>query len=164
MTAVVDHATRAELKHKVISTDSHVDVPGDEIAKRVPEEFREKIALIRLSEDDAEDAAVVKMRKRMERMMAKMDEEDLERNRAGGWDPELRIRDQDREGVHGEVYHGGAVLESHDVLPVEEGLSAARNRRVEGSSPSRRCAETHRSADESAARMSGRSRPATVPV
>ncbi len=32
--------TRVELKHKVISTDSHVDVPAGELAKRAPKEFQ----------------------------------------------------------------------------------------------------------------------------
>jgi predicted TIM-barrel fold metal-dependent hydrolase len=127
MSTVTDTTTRAQLKHKVISTDSHVDVPGDEIAKRVPEEFREKIALIRLSEDDAEDAAVAKMRKRMERMMAKMDEEDLERSRAGGWDPELRIRDQDREGVHGEVIFGPLFFDNSPDPRIDLAISRAFN-------------------------------------
>ncbi len=106
MTAVTSD-TRVALKHKVISTDSHVDVPAGELAERAPKEFQDKIARVRLSEDDLDDdAAAAKARRRTERMMAQMDEEDLERSRAGGWDPELRIRDQDREGVHGEVIFG----------------------------------------------------------
>src|SRR5690348_14750810 len=102
MTMVAEHAPRTGMKHKVISTDSHVDVPDGELAKRAPKEFRDKVALVRFSEEELDDEqAKAKARRRMERMMAQMDEEDLERNRAGGWDPELRIHDQDREGVLG---------------------------------------------------------------
>ncbi len=39
-------------------------------------------------------------------MTAKMNAEDLERIRHGGWDPALRIEDQDLEGVFGEVVFG----------------------------------------------------------
>ena len=127
MTRTEDSPVGTALKYRVISTDSHVNVPGDELAQRIPAEFREKIALIRLSEEDADDAMVAKMRKRMERMMAKMDEEDLERSRAGGWDPELRIRDQDREGVRGEVIFGPLFFDNSPDPRVDLAISRAFN-------------------------------------
>ena len=78
-------------KYQVISTDSHVDVPFGELAQRAPKEFREKIALVNLSEESPDPEQARKAQRRAERMMAKMNEEDLERTRHGGWDPELRV-------------------------------------------------------------------------
>src|SRR5436309_134576 len=127
MTTTTDDPVRVVLKHKVISTDSHVDVPAGELAKRAPKEFRDKISLVRFSEDDLDDAAAAKARRRMERMMAQMDEEDLERSRAGGWDPELRIRDQDREGVHGEVIFGPLFFDNSPDPRVDLAISRAFN-------------------------------------
>ena len=60
-------------------------------------------------------------------MMAQMDEEDLERSRAGGWDPELRIRDQDREGVHGEVIFGPLFFDNSPDPRIDLAISRAFN-------------------------------------
>ena len=90
-------------KYQVISTDSHTDVPFGELAKRAPKEFREKIDRVRLFEDDPDSEVARKAKRRRERMMAQMNEEDLERIRHGGWDPALRVKDQDQEGILGGV-------------------------------------------------------------
>jgi predicted TIM-barrel fold metal-dependent hydrolase len=115
------------LKHKVISTDSHVDVPAGELAKRAPKEFRDKVAMVRLSEDDLDEAAKAKALRRMERMMSKMDDEDRERTRAGGWEPDVRIKDQDREGVWGEVIFGPLFFDNSPDPELDLSISRAFN-------------------------------------
>jgi predicted TIM-barrel fold metal-dependent hydrolase len=110
---------------KVISTDSHVNFPADELVKRVPKDLKEKIPEVRISEDPESEAAQ-RAKRRMERIRAKMDEEDLERHRAGGWQPELRVKDQERDGVYGEVVFGP--LFHNDVDPrIELAIAKAYN-------------------------------------
>ena len=92
-------------KFSVVSTDSHVIIPPDELAARLPKRFRKQAGSDDLTEDLASEP-MKKMRLVAERAKAKMNEEDLERSRAGGWDPELRLADQDRDGVSAEIMFG----------------------------------------------------------
>jgi predicted TIM-barrel fold metal-dependent hydrolase len=114
-------------KFKVISTDSHTDIPRGELQARVPSELREKVGLIRLSEEELDEAAAAKARRRMERMMAAMDEEDLERQRHGGWDPDMRIKDQDADGVLGEVIFGPLFFDNSPDPRIDLAISRAFN-------------------------------------
>ncbi len=114
-------------KYQVISTDSHVDVPFGELAKRAPKEFREKIDQVRLSEDDPDSEVARKAKRRRERMMAQMNEEDLERTRHGGWDPALRVKDQDQEGILGEVVFGPLFFDNSPDPRIDLAISKAFN-------------------------------------
>src|SRR5262249_7829416 len=126
VTAVVDEP-KSELKHKVISTDNHVDVPAGELAKRTPKEFRDNAALERLTNTEPHQAAQASAPRRLERMIPKMDDEDRERTRAGGWEPEVRIQDQDREGVWGEVIFGPLFFDNSPDPRLDLSISRAFN-------------------------------------
>jgi predicted TIM-barrel fold metal-dependent hydrolase len=111
---------------KVISTDSHTNFPSDELARRVPADLREKISAVRISEDpESEEARRAK--RRMERARAAMTEEDLERARAGGWYPELRVKDQERDGVFGEIVFGPLFFNNSEDPRIDMSISKAFN-------------------------------------
>lgn len=112
---------------KVISTDSHTDIPQGELEARVPKEFREKIGLIQLGEEELDEEGRAKALKRMERMMSRIKAEDREALRAGGFDPELRVKDQDKEGVMGEVVFGPLFFDNSPDPRIDLAISKAFN-------------------------------------
>ncbi len=91
-------------KYKVVSTDAHVNIPIEELKDRVDEDFWRNIPQLRMQMDpDSEEA---RQSRRRFRTHGELTEDDIERNRAGGWDPELRIKDQERDGVIAEIMFG----------------------------------------------------------
>src|SRR5437867_1265313 len=113
-------------KFKVVSTDSHVSMPKDELVRRVPAEFRDRAPMLRLAEEDSEEAQ--KARRYEERLTARMTEEDLERHRRmEGRDPALRIKDQDLEGVKGEVIFGPLFFDNSPVPGLDLAVCRAFN-------------------------------------
>ena len=110
----------------VVSTDSHVVMPPSELAARVPAALRDRLPTIRFAEDDPEAAA--RARRREERLLARMDAEDLVRHRRmHGRDPELRIADQDLEGVKGEVIFGPLFFDNSPVPGLDLAVARAFN-------------------------------------
>jgi predicted TIM-barrel fold metal-dependent hydrolase len=113
-------------KFKVVSTDSHVSMAPDELVRRVPAEFRDRAPMLRLADSDSEEAQ--KARRYQERLTSRMTEEDLERHRRmEGRDPALRIKDQDLEGVRGEVIFGPLFFDNSPVPGLDLAVAKAFN-------------------------------------
>jgi predicted TIM-barrel fold metal-dependent hydrolase len=97
-------ATGAPLEgFRFVSADSHVNEPPELFAERMPHALRDRAPHI--EEVDGVPSLVVeglRPRKLPEGRIAASGEA-LERAEAGGWDPALRIRDQDRDGISAEV-------------------------------------------------------------
>jgi predicted TIM-barrel fold metal-dependent hydrolase len=111
---------------QVVSTDSHVSMPPSELVQRVPAQFRDQVAARHLADEDSEGAQ--RARRREQRAIAKMDEEDLVRHRRNaGLDPALRIKDQDLEGVKGEVIFGPLFFDNSPVPGLDLAVSRAFN-------------------------------------
>jgi predicted TIM-barrel fold metal-dependent hydrolase len=95
--------------YKVVSTDSHVTLPVAELARRVPDEYRDQIAALRISEHPESEEAQ-RAKRRSERTRGQMDEDDLVRHQRSERDQESdverRIKDQDLDGVCAEVVFG----------------------------------------------------------
>jgi predicted TIM-barrel fold metal-dependent hydrolase len=88
---------------RLISADSHVNEPAEMFGQRIPAALRERAP--RVEEIDGVPSLLIEgMRPRkLPRGREALSGEALERAQAGGWDPSLRMRDQDRDGVSGEV-------------------------------------------------------------
>ena len=110
----------------VVSTDSHVTIPPGELAARLPKRFRDESTSLDLT-GGLDSEQVRTMRRVSERAKAKMSEEDLERSRAGGWDPELRLADQDRDGVSAEIMFGPLFFDNSEVPGLDLAVSQAFN-------------------------------------
>jgi predicted TIM-barrel fold metal-dependent hydrolase len=91
----------AELR--LISADSHVNEPPEMFRERMPVGLRDRAP--RVETVDGVDSLVMEgMRPRkLPRGRDVLTGEALERSQAGGWEPALRMRDQDKDGVSGEV-------------------------------------------------------------
>jgi predicted TIM-barrel fold metal-dependent hydrolase len=101
-------------------------MPRAELVERVPAKFRDQAPMLRLHEEDSEEAQ--RARRREERLVAKMDEEDLVRHRRmEGRDPALRIKDQDLEGVRGEVIFGPLFFDNSPVPGLDLAVCKAFN-------------------------------------
>ncbi len=89
----------------IVSADSHVNEPPELWRERLPKEFRRR-APHREVRDGVEYLIVEGTRPRkMAGGRIKLEGEDMERSHAGGWNPERRMADQDRDGVTGEVIY-----------------------------------------------------------
>lgn len=88
---------------RLVSADSHVNEPPELFAERLPAGLRDRAP--RVAEVDGVPCLVMEgMRPRkLPRGREALTGEALERSQAGGWEPALRIRDQERDGVAGEV-------------------------------------------------------------
>jgi predicted TIM-barrel fold metal-dependent hydrolase len=113
---------------KVISTDSHVDFPVDEMKQRIPETYWDQIPQIRLSEAP-ESVEAVKSRSKQERIRANMNEDDLvrhaRRERESESDVIRRIQDQDLDGVAGEVVFGPVLKDPYEHPEADTALARA---------------------------------------
>jgi predicted TIM-barrel fold metal-dependent hydrolase len=97
----------------VISADSHVNVPPTAWVEYLPAGLRSKAPAV---EETAEGTFVVFEGKREVQSqlsdLAGVDPKDFKltgsNRRAGSWDPSERLKDQDVDGVAGEVLYGGA--------------------------------------------------------
>src|SRR5215472_9178923 len=97
---------------RMISSDSHVNEPPEMWGERLPKAFRERAPHVEVI-DGVESLVIEGMRPRkMPRGRMQLEGEALERAQAGGWDPALRMRDQDRDGVAGEVVYPTLALQA----------------------------------------------------
>jgi predicted TIM-barrel fold metal-dependent hydrolase len=104
-------------KRPVISADSHVNEPPEVFAERLPASLRDRAPHVEVR-DRVEYLVVEGMRPRkMPRGRIDLAGEDLARAQAGGWDPTLRMRDQDRDGVTGEVVFPTLALQACFMAP-----------------------------------------------
>jgi predicted TIM-barrel fold metal-dependent hydrolase len=87
----------------LISADSHVNEPPEMFSERLDAKWRHRAPHVE-TVDGIECLVMEGMRPRkMPRGIDQLTGEARERASAGGWDPALRIRDQDRDGVSAEV-------------------------------------------------------------
>lgn len=91
------------VEERLISADSHVNEPPEIFAERLPARLRDRAP--RVAEVDGVASLVIEglRPRKLPRGREALRGEALERAQAGGWDPALRMRDQDRDGVSGEV-------------------------------------------------------------
>jgi predicted TIM-barrel fold metal-dependent hydrolase len=100
--------------YPLVSADSHVNEPPEMFAERVPASLRERAPHI--AEIDGVAQIVVEgMRPR--KIPRGRDGADVARAEAGGWDPARRIRDQDLDGVAGEVVFPTLALQACYITP-----------------------------------------------
>ena len=89
--------------YPLVSADSHLNEPPEMFAERLDARDRDRgprVALV----DGIECLVMEGMRPRkLPTGRMALDGEALERAQAGGWEPSLRMRDQDRDGVAAEV-------------------------------------------------------------
>lgn len=90
-------------QYKIVSADAHVNVPAEELKARIPEKFWQDIPMIRASLDADSGKSMMGMIRKSN--LDKMTEEDLQRVRAGGCEPELRLKDMERDGVVAEIIY-----------------------------------------------------------
>ena len=90
-------------ERRLISADSHVNEPPEMFVERLPAGLRARGPHLEII-DGVECLVMEGMRPRkLPRGRDALTGEALERAQAGGWEPALRMRDQDRDGVSGEV-------------------------------------------------------------
>ena len=100
-----------------VSADSHVNEPPELFATRMPKALRERAPRVEVV-NGVPCLVVEGMRPRkLPAGRIALSGEDLERAHAGGWDPKLRIRDQDRDGVAAEVVFPTLSLQSSFSTP-----------------------------------------------
>ena len=88
---------------RFVSADSHVNEPPDLFVQRIPAHLKERAPRTEVI-DGVPSLIVEGVRPRkLPTGRAELEGEALERSQAGGWDPALRIRDQDRDGIAAEV-------------------------------------------------------------
>ena len=106
-------------KYRLISADSHVTEPLELLSERLPESMRHRAPHFE-TRDGAEYMIVEGTYPRKwpkERSHRQTDDADVDRSAKGGWNPSQRIKDQDVDGVVGEVIypqHGLFVFLSPD--------------------------------------------------
>src|SRR5262245_40445689 len=98
-----DRFTTTTAALRLISADSHVNEPPEMFGERLSRDLRHRAPRVEVV--DGMNCLVMEgMRPRkLPRGREALVGEALERAQAGGWEPGLRIRDQDRDGVAGEV-------------------------------------------------------------
>jgi predicted TIM-barrel fold metal-dependent hydrolase len=105
---------------KFISSDSHVNEPPEMFGERLPARLRPRAPHTE-TVDGVESLMIEGMRPRkLPRGRQALEGEALERAQAGGWDPKLRIRDQDRDGVAAEVVFPTLALQACFTTPDPE--------------------------------------------
>ncbi len=125
---------------RIISADSHVTEPPDTYSKRMPKKYADRFPHIE-HDDQLGDLYVIpgmkrtavpvgliagagKSAKELVTFHARF--EDLH---PGGWDPDARLLDQDRDGVHGEIVYPtvGMVLCNHKDMDYKDACMKAYN-------------------------------------
>ena len=105
---------------RLISADSHVNEPPEMFAERLPAAQRDRAPRIE-SVDGVECLVMEGLRPRkMPRGRETLEGDALERSQAGGWEPALRLRDQDRDGVSAEVIFPTLALQACFMAPDSE--------------------------------------------
>jgi predicted TIM-barrel fold metal-dependent hydrolase len=102
---------------RLISADSHVNEPPEMFGERLPRPLRHRAPRVEVV-DGVECLVMEGLRPRkMPRGREALTGEALERAQAGGWEPSLRIRDQDRDGVSAEVVFPTLALQACFMAP-----------------------------------------------
>ena len=93
-------------KIPIISADSHVNEPDNLWAERLPAKYRERAPRV-VEEDGVVVRYIEGMRPRRNKKSgaSTWEGEDLERMQSGGYDLAKRMKDQDRDGVVGEIIY-----------------------------------------------------------
>jgi len=109
---------------RLISADSHVNEPPEMFVERLPASLRARAPHVEVV--DGVDCLVMEgMRPRkLPKGRDALTGEALERAQAGGWEPQLRLRDQDRDGVAGEVIFPTLALQAC-FMPADAALQLA---------------------------------------
>lgn len=105
-----------------ISTDSHVTEPISLYAERVAPDYRDRAPWIEPGEGGMRTIHMEGLRPR-----TLMSAQQLEEAVVGGWDPDIRIRDQERDGVSAEVIFPTFALQAC-FAPDDAGLQLALSR------------------------------------
>src|SRR5688572_26921671 len=107
------------MDHPIISADSHVNEPDDLWSTRLPAHMRHR-APHRELVDGVEHVVFEGMRPRKIAggESGKAHAAIHDPAGAGGWDPERRIRDQEQDGVRGEVIFPGSFFVYNSPDPV----------------------------------------------
>jgi predicted TIM-barrel fold metal-dependent hydrolase len=109
---------------RLISADSHVNEPPELFAERLPASLRPRAPHVEVI-GGTETLVIEGMRPRkLPAGRLPLEGEALERAQAGGWDPALRMRDQERDGVSGEVVFPTLALQACFATP-DPGLQLA---------------------------------------
>jgi predicted TIM-barrel fold metal-dependent hydrolase len=108
---------------RLLSADSHVMEPRDLWEKRIDAKWRDKAPRIEMLDESGDYIVIDGMRPRplaFEGPMADLKAQGMEipvpkgyryeQNRPGSWDPNERLKDQDLDGVSGEVIYPGVGL------------------------------------------------------
>jgi predicted TIM-barrel fold metal-dependent hydrolase len=102
---------------RLVSADSHVNEPPEMFGERLDARFRDRAPRV----ETVDGIASLVMEGMRPRKLPKgrdvLTGEALERAQAGGWEPALRIRDQDRDGVSGEVVFPTLALQACFMAP-----------------------------------------------
>ena len=102
---------------RLVSADSHVNEPPEMFGERLDVRFRDRAPRVE-TVDGVESLVMEGMRPRkLPKGRDVLTGEALERAQAGGWEPALRIRDQDRDGVSGEVVFPTLALQACFMAP-----------------------------------------------
>jgi uncharacterized protein len=109
--------------NSLLSADSHVMEPRDLWEKRIDQKWRDKAPRIAMLDESGDYIVIEGMRPRplaFEGPMADLKAQGMEipvakgyryeQNRPGSWDPDERLKDQDLDGVSGEVIYPGVGL------------------------------------------------------
>jgi predicted TIM-barrel fold metal-dependent hydrolase len=102
---------------RLVSADSHVNEPPEMFRERLDARWRDRAPRVE-SLDGVECLVMEGMRPRkLPKGRDALTGEALERAQAGGWEPALRIRDQDRDDVSGEVVFPTLALQACFMAP-----------------------------------------------
>ncbi len=102
---------------RLVSADSHVNEPPEMFGERLPARWRDRAPRVQ-TVDGVECLVMEGLRPRkMPRGRDQLTGEALERAHAGGWEPTLRLRDQDRDGVAAEVVFPTLALQACFMAP-----------------------------------------------
>src|SRR5262245_4294010 len=102
---------------RLISADSHVNEPPEMFAERLPASQRSRAPHVAMV-DGVECLVMEGLRPRkLPRGRESHTGDALERAQAGGWEPALRMRDQDRDGVSAEVVFPTLALQACFMAP-----------------------------------------------
>lgn len=96
--------------HRIISADSHVIEPPELWKERLAQKYRDRAPHVEVR--DGVEHLIIEgtYPRKVAGGRRPLDGDEIDRARAGGWDPQARIRDQERDGVAGEVVYPTAGL------------------------------------------------------
>ncbi|HVN86756.1 MAG TPA: amidohydrolase family protein, partial [Candidatus Binatia bacterium] len=127
------------MSHKIISADSHITEPPDTYVRHIDPKFRDRAPHIERGDHGGDLFVIPGMPQPIPMGLvaaAGMRPEDIslagrfEDWHRGGWDPEARLADQERDGVDGEILYPtiGMPLCNHEDLDYKKACFDAYNR------------------------------------